>query len=146
MVRPAKILVVDDDPDFLDSARTMLESSSCRVAVAPGEDEALAEMEADRPDLLILDVIMARWDSGFQLLWRLKADERYEDIPVLMVTAVDAETGMDFARHVKTGYRAPDDEAHLPVDDYLVKPVRTAELVGAVDRILRRPARQTQPR
>ena len=53
----------------------MLESNSYQVAVAPGEDEALAAMEAEKPDLLILDVIMARWDSGFQLLWKPKTDQ-----------------------------------------------------------------------
>ncbi|MBL7133795.1 MAG: response regulator [Phycisphaerae bacterium] len=52
MTQPPKILVVDDDPEFLDSTKTMLEGNSYRVAVAPGEDEALAEMEADKPDLL----------------------------------------------------------------------------------------------
>ena len=146
MVRPTKILVVDDDPDFLDSIRTMLESNSHQVAVAPGEDEALAAMEAEKPDLLILDVIMARWDSGFQLLWKLKTDYRYGEIPVLMVTAVDTETGIDFARHVNTAYRAPDDEAYLPVDGYILKPVKTDQLLRAVERILRRAAKRTGTR
>lgn len=146
MVRPTRILVVDDDPDFLDSVRTMLESNSYQVAVAPGEDEALAAMEAEKPDLLILDVIMARWDSGFQLLWKLKTDDRYGEMPVLMVTGVDTETGMDFARHVNTAHRTPDDEAYLPVDGYIVKPVKTDQLLRAVERILRRRAKQPSVR
>ena len=139
MVRPTKILVVDDDPDFLDSTRTMLESNSYRVAVAPGEDEAVAAVDAEKPDLLILDVIMARWDSGFQLLWKLKTDDRYEEIPVLMVTAVDAESGLDFARHVNTVYRTPDDKAYLPADGYIVKPVTTAKLLSSVQSIVEKP-------
>jgi len=137
MDRPARILVVDDDPDFLDSTRIMLQSSSYRVAVAAGEEEALAEIEAERPDLLILDVMMSKRDSGFQLARSLKSDQRYRAIPILMVTAVDKEVGLDFARHAKRAYHTPEEEAYLPADDYLVKPVTTAKLLGSVRRVLR---------
>ena len=133
----ARILVVDDDPDFLASMRPILESDFYRVAVAPGEEEAFAEIEADKPDILILDVIMSEWDSGFQLMWRLKRDERYEDIPILMVTGVDREFQMSFARHADSASRTPDEEACLPVEHYLVKPVKANELLGSVKRILR---------
>ena len=139
---PARILVVDDDPDFLDSIRTMLTGSGYRVGVAPGEDEAIAEIEAEKPDLLILDVMMSRSDSGFHFAWRLKSDERYQAIPVLMVTAVDEQVGFDFARHVNAGHRTPEDQAYLPVDGHVMKPVKTVELLGAVERLLPRPAQQ----
>ena len=73
---------------------------------------------------------------------RLKSDERYQAIPVLMVTAVDEQVGFDFARHVNAGHRTPEDQAYLPVDGYIVKPVKTVELLGAVERLLPRPAQQ----
>ena len=142
MVRPAKILVVDDDPDFLDSVRTMLENNSYQVAVAPGEDEALGAMEAENPDLLILDVMMSKSSSGFQLMWELKADERYRAIPILIVTGVDRRVRFDFARHASAASRTPDEKAYLPVDGYIVKPVRTTELLRSVKRILERAGKQ----
>ena len=142
MTQPPKILVVDDDPEFLDSTRVMLEGNSYRVAVAPGEDEALAEMEAEPPDLLILDVMMSKLSSGFQLMWELKADKRYKAIPILIVTGVDKEVCLDFARHANSTYRALDDQRYLPVDGYMVKPVTTSDLLGAVQRILGRAEKQ----
>lgn len=142
MTQPPKILVVDDDPDFLDSTRAMLEGNSYQVAVAPGEDEALAEIEAEMPDLLILDVMMSRLSSGFQLMWELKADDRYKAIPILIVTGVDKEVCLDFARHANSAHRTPDDEAYLPVDGYIVKPVTTSDLLKTVGRILGRAEKQ----
>lgn len=142
MTQPPKILVVDDDPEFLDSTRVMLEGNSYRVAVAPGEDEALAEMEADKPDLLILDVMMSRLSSGFQLMWELKTDERYKAIPILIVTGVDKQVCLDFARHANSPRRGPDDQRYLPVDGYIVKPVTTADLLRTVERILGRAEKQ----
>ena len=132
----AKILVVDDDPDFLDSARSMLESGSYRVSGAFGEEEALIQIETERPDLLILDVMMSRRDSGFQLLWKLKEDECYKSIPILIVTGVDKEVHMGFARHAERG--APDEQGYLPVEGYLVKPLTTSTLLSSVKRILGR--------
>lgn len=143
MTQPPKILVVDDDPEFLDSTRIMLEGKGYRVAVAPGEDEALAEIETETPDLLILDVMMAKWDSGFRLLWKLKVDDHHKGIPVLMVTAVDTEVGVNFAQHVNTPHRTADDKAYLPVDAYIVKPVTTADLLRTVEGILGHAEKQT---
>ena len=136
MSQSAKILVVDDDPDFLDSTRSMLESASYRVSVAPGEAEALVDIEAERPDLLILDVMMEEWNSGFRLMWKLKSDERYKSIPILMVTGVDKEVHMDFARDANKSYRTPEEEAYLPVAGYIVKPLTTAALLGRLKQIL----------
>jgi len=146
MDRPAKVLVVDDDADFLETTRIMLEGGSYRVAVAPGEEEALTEIEAERPDLLIMDVMMSEWNSGFQLMWKLKTDDRYKDIPVLMVTAVDKEMHIDFARHVNTPNRTAEDEQYLPVDGYIVKPVATAELLKSVGWVLKQAERRAVSR
>jgi len=142
MGEPAKILVVDDDPDFLDSIRVMLETHSYRVAVAPCEEEALAQIEAERPSLLILDVMMSDWDSGFRFAWKLRADERYKTIPILVVTAVDKEVRTDFARHANSPFRTPDDESYLPVDGYIMKPVTTEGLIGSVKGILKHAERR----
>jgi len=138
MSEQAKILVVDDDPDFLDSTRIMLESESYRVALAADEEEALGEIEAETPDLLILDVMMSRLDSGFQFMWRLKRDDRYKAIPILMVTGVDDAVHIDFARDANPATRLPGAEDYLPVEDYIVKPAKMSELLSSVKRILER--------
>jgi len=131
-----RILVVDDDPDFLDFAKAVLDGDKYAIAVASGDEEALAELEREKPDLLILDVMMSRLDSGFQLMWKLKADDSYKAIPILMVTSVDKELNMDFASHAMGANRTADDESYLPVASYLTKPVKPAQLLASVERAL----------
>ena len=146
MLRPMKVLVVDDDPDFLDSTKTMRESNSYQVAVALREQEALAEIDAERPDLLILDVMMSSLESGFRFMWKLKADDRYKTIPILIVTGVGKKLHISFAQHVYPGRRDPDEEAYLPVEDYVVKPVTTSKLLSSVKRTLERAGKQAVSR
>ncbi len=131
----ARILVVDDDPDFLESTRTVLETAGHSVLTATDEQKGLAQLETEAPDLLLLDVMMSHWDSGFRLLWKVKADERFASLPVLMLTAVDKEVNMDYASHANTGIEA--DEEYLPVAGYIVKPVAPDRLTATVARILR---------
>ncbi len=131
-----KILVVDDDPDFMDFARRILEKEGYQISVAPGEEEALALVESETPDLMLLDVMMARLDSGFQLLWKLKAHKRFKQIPVIMVTAVDKKMKINFAPHAIKANQTPEEKALLPVVAYFVKPVEATELVSKVNKAL----------
>jgi CheY-like chemotaxis protein len=132
-----RILVVDDDPDFLEFVKTALESHRYRITVALDEEEALAKMEENKPDLLILDVMMSRADSGFQFMWQVRASKNYRTVPILMTTAVDKELHIDFARHANTPLTAQDSE-YLPVEGYLVKPIKVEKLVSTVGWILER--------
>ena len=136
MKEKLKILVVDDDPDFMDFAREVLENDGYGVVVAPGEEEALALVESEMPDLMLLDVMMAKFDSGFQLLWKLKANEHLNQIPVIMVTAIDKEMNIDFATHALKVSQTPEEQSYLPVADYIVKPVGPTELVNRVKKAL----------
>ena len=146
MAEPAKILIVDDDPDFLESTRAMLAGGGYRVAVSAGEDEALTGIEADPPDLVILDLMMSRWDSGLLLARKLKSDKRFGAIPIVMVTAVDKASGLDLARHAGCGDGSPSGQVCLPVDGYVVKPVTIAELLPCVRSILARAGQGAAPR
>lgn len=137
MEEKLKILVVDDDPDFMDFARDVLENNGYGVFVAPGEEEAIELVESETPDLMILDVMMARLDSGFQLLWKLKANEHLNQIPVIMVTAIDKKMKTDFAAHALKVNQTPEEKAYLPVADYIVKPIGPTELANRVKKALK---------
>lgn len=136
MEKAAKVLVVDDDPDFLDAMKDALTSDSCSVSVALNEPSALAQIDSGRPDLVILDVMMTDWNSGIRFMRELKGDNRYKSIPILMVTGVDNALHIDYARHAQAGKRTPEEEAYLPVAGYLVKPVAVGELRSKVRDIL----------
>ena len=117
----SKILIVDDDPILRELTGVFLHNEGFDTLEAADGLEALARMEAIKPDLVVLDVMMPRMD-GWQFCRELKA---HYDIPVLMLTA-KGET----ANKVK-GFQ-------LGTDDYLVKPFEPLELVARVKALLKR--------
>ena len=121
-VSASRILVVDDDDDIRGLLRTLLERAGHEVTDASDGREGLRELFAGSPDLVILDVAMPGLD-GWATLERIR---EVSDVPVLMLTARDAE--LERVRGLRGG-----------ADDYVVKPFGRQELVARVDVLLRRP-------
>jgi len=126
-----RILIVDDDPDITEVMRVVLENQGYSVDSAEDGAEAIEQMKADKPDLIILDVMMNTTNEGFLLSRELKKDPEYKDIPVLMVTAIKEKTGIDFKP-------AAGDESWLPVEEYLDKPVKPEVLLDKVRALLQK--------
>lgn len=124
------VLVVDDDEDFRLQLRTQLEAAGYDVATAEGEAAADALLETTKPDLVILDLMMEHADGGFALSYRLK--KRYPDVPVVMVTGVTHETGLDFTTDTAA------ERAWIKADAVLGKPVRFEQLRRELSRLLPR--------
>jgi len=125
----AKILLIDDDVDFVDSTRTILESKPYEVVVALDGDEGLHKAQEENPDLILLDIIMPVKD-GFTAAEQLKKDPRLSKIPVLMLTsftARGAETGLARSRGMS-----------LETEDYIDKPVSPQELLATVEKHLKK--------
>ena len=124
-----KILVVDDDPDFVSATKTALESRpDYQVVSAIDGVFALSTARAERPDLLILDVIMP-FEDGFTTARELKADPELNKIPVIMLTSFSqrkGETDISVAQGME-----------LEAEDYIEKPVSPQELLRRVDRLLK---------
>lgn len=121
------VLVVDDDEDFLLQQKLQLEAAGFTVRTAGSEDEAQAQLE-QRPDLCVLDLMMEHTDSGFTLCHRIK--QRYPGVPVVMITAVTAETGLEF-----DSYTA-EERSWVKADAMLAKPVRFEQLLREIERLL----------
>ena len=117
------ILLVDDNLQNLELMQAYLEGLPCRLSTATDGIDAIAAMEKDRPDLVLLDVMMPRM-SGFEVCQKLKSNPTTRDIVVIMVTALH-EVG-DYERAVECG-----------TDDFLTKPVNKLELVTRVKSLLR---------
>ncbi len=122
-VAGAKVLIVDDNPQILELLEAYLEPLQLRVRLAADGEAALAAVERDEPDLILLDIMMPR-RSGFEVCRILKDDPRYRDIPIIMVTALN-ETA-DFERARECGG-----------DDFLTKPVNKIELLARIQNLLK---------
>jgi len=122
----AKILVVDDDPDFVEAMRLTLERSGHTVVSAASGDEGLAKVRTDKPDLVILDVIMSSVLDGLQMSRRMAEHPEHKRIPILMVTSI-----------ANTDYAAlfPTDE-YVSIDGFLSKPVSPEVLTKRVSELL----------
>lgn len=121
------ILVVDDDPDLVETVAMMLESKGCEVGKAYDGIEGEESIKERRPDLIILDIMMPRKD-GYVLCAELKANEDTRDIPVILLTAVGEAVP-------STRYTHADGMA-TEADEYIPKPIDTEGLWGAVTSLL----------
>ncbi|MGH7568591.1 MAG: diguanylate cyclase [Gemmatimonadales bacterium] len=119
----SKILVADDDQSLVRTLTWILKEHGYDVVVAPGGEGLLAMVEAERPHLLLLDIMMPKVD-GLQLLERLKEDERFRDLPVLMVSSMPPEDATVRA-------------LGLGAADFIPKPFRVRELLARVEAHLR---------
>jgi two-component system alkaline phosphatase synthesis response regulator PhoP len=118
----ARVLVVDDEPDVLLLCRLNLEQRGHQVLEAPNGDEALQLARSDRPDLVVLDLMLPGID-GYQVLQELRAGEETSEVPVLVLTAKSLQADRERSRQ-------------LGAAAFLTKPFLPDELCDLVDAIL----------
>jgi CheY-like chemotaxis protein len=124
--------MIEDDPDMLMSTRLTLESAKHEVLEARSGREGLEKIKSERPDLIILDVMMDTSTEGFQLALRLRNPDpkselaEFRDIPILMLTAI----------HSTTPLRFEPDIDYLPVELFVDKPIDPDDLLKKVDWVL----------
>jgi CheY-like chemotaxis protein len=127
--RQARIMLVDDDADFVASTRTVLESKNYEVIVAVNGDDGLRKAKEEKPDLILLDIIMPVED-GFTAAEQLKKDPQLAEIPVLMLTSFSSKgSGTGIPRN--RGYS-------LEAEDYLEKPISPNDLLDIVEKHLKK--------
>jgi CheY-like chemotaxis protein len=122
----AKVLVVDDDPDFVKVTTKVLEKAGYEVLSAPNGAKALQTMRQQRPDVVLLDIMMSYILDGLDVSREMAEDPNLKDTPVIMVTSL---TG------VKGSGVFPTDE-YVPVDEWLSKPVEPDTLLERVSKAL----------
>jgi CheY-like chemotaxis protein len=127
MTGQPRILVVDDDHVFVDATRAVLESKDYKVSVAYDGDEGLQKARDEKPDAIILDIIMPTTD-GFTVCEQLKEDPELAGIPVLVLTSFAKDKGQT---------NIPESAGlTLEAEDYLDKPVDPAELINRIEKLL----------
>lgn len=122
-----RILVVDDEPDFASIVKGNLEKEGFEVELAYNGVEGLEKVQANPPDAIVLDVMMPEMD-GYELCRKLKSDSKYEDIPIVLLTAV--------ADHVSSTRYSHHDGMATEADDYLAKPASAEDITDSVRHLL----------
>ena len=132
MAKGADILIIDDDPDLVESIQIVLESKKYKVRAAYNGKEGYQTIQEKAPDLIILDVMMATETEGFSLAYKLKNNPAYQQIPIIMVTGFPkkmAEEGPDKFQHIMG--------ESWPVTHFFEKPIDPEELLTVIENILR---------
>lgn len=122
-----RVLCIEDEPEMIDLIRLILERKGFEVSGASGGEEGIYKVRRDKPDLVLLDLMMPFVD-GWEVYQQMKADDTTKDIPVIVVTAkaqsIDKVLGLHIAK----------------VDDYIAKPFGPKELLNSVERVLAKKA------
>ncbi|NIN68251.1 MAG: response regulator [Anaerolineae bacterium] len=122
----AKVLVVDDDPDFVNITRTILQSQDYQVVTAANGEQALAAMRKEKPDIVLLDIMMSYILDGLDVGREMAEDAELKHIPVIMVTSL-------------TGARAQAEQLsdeYIPVEDWIQKPIDPDTLLERIEAAL----------
>jgi two-component system response regulator VicR len=123
MVEFKKVLCIEDDPEMIDLIKLILERKGFQFIGAVGGREGLEAIAREKPDLVLLDIMMPDID-GWDVYRQMKASEEFKDIPVIVVTAkaqsIDKVLGLHIAK----------------VDDYVTKPFGPKELLRSIDKVL----------
>jgi CheY-like chemotaxis protein len=136
MSQGKRILVVDDNPDLRDILRMVLEEAGYQVVSAASGPEGMEAADRERPDLILLDVMMPEGTEGFHVVWKLRnRDEAYfRDVPIVILTAIHQQTQLRFYPDTGDGtYQAGE---YLPVQGFVDKPVEPESLLKEVRRAL----------
>jgi len=121
-----KILIIDDDVDLVEVIRLTLENAGFEVIDAQSGKRGIELIKKEKPDLIILDVMMETYYTGFEVVNELRTLPEVSKTPVIMLTAINHETGYN--------YNISDDL--LPVEEYLEKPIMPAKLLESIYKII----------
>ncbi len=127
MSEKKRILVVDDEPDFASIVQGNLEKEGFEVDVAYDGVEGIEKVQANPPDAIVLDVMMPEKD-GYEVCKELKEDEKYSNIPILLLTAV--------ASHVTSTRYSHADGMSTEADDYIAKPASAEQITDSIKGLL----------
>jgi CheY-like chemotaxis protein len=130
MTTPWTMLFIDDDPDFLTAQKAFFGSRGHTVIAAEGSEEALDYLTKSVPDIIFLDLMIERYDSGFRLAYEMRKDERLDNTPIVMLSGVAATTGQRF------DHEGEEMRRWSRLDRFIDKPATGKQLLDAAVELL----------
>jgi len=129
MSEKTKIVIVDDDKDILKALRVILENENYLVFDASNKKDGYEKIKSEKPDLAILDVMMDTMQDGFDLSKDIRKIPEFKNLPIILLTGIDNETGVSF----KSAFGITE---MMPVDAYIEKPILPNILLTEVKKLL----------
>ena len=120
-----RVLIVDDDPEFTEAVTNVLDAKGYDVDSAPNGKIGVAKAKEQKPDIILLDVMMTTKSEGFDVAREMHKDEKLRNVPVIIITGVRKEMSLPF------GFEP--DETWLPVKGVLEKPVKPEVLLRTIE-------------
>ena len=130
MATPKKLLIIDDDPDFVDGIKAILKKAKYEVDAAYNPKDGYKALENGQYDLLLLDIMMGRGAEGIMIARKMRKDDRLRETPVLIITGIREQIAFLF----------PGEQVHprfVAVDELLEKPVEPRLLLDKVEALLK---------
>jgi DNA-binding response OmpR family regulator len=125
VLQMAKILVIDDDRDLVETTRIVLEKEGFKVITAHNRRDGFTSVKAEKPDLILLDIMMEEDDDGMVLAQQIRKEGI--QTPIIILSNINRVSGMTFGK----------DAEMLPVNDFIEKPIVPAKLVEKILSILK---------
>lgn len=126
-VKKSKVLLIDDDPEFLAAVKTVLDEKGYEVMISYTGEDGIVQASVERPDIILLDVMLPNKD-GYAVCKELKEDEKTKSIPIVLLTSVGQKlTDPDYAKAVAVTHKA---------DEYIEKPVEPKELLKRIRKLI----------
>ena len=131
-----KVLVVEDDPDAAETLEIVLKDEGCAVIRAADAQDGLSKPRSEKPDVVLLDIMMPSGTEGFHLVWNLRKDpdEQVLDIPIIVLIAIHGTTRLRFYPDQSDTVYGPGE--FLPVQGFLDKPASSEQLKAKIEEVL----------
>ncbi len=132
MAKKAKVLLIDKDSEFIEATQSALEKAGHQVITATSSREGMDKVQFELPDIIVMELMLEKHDSGFTFTRKIKANPLYKKIKVFLVSSAKEKTGFDFSQELD-GY-------WMKTDDFANKPITPEELVNRIQNLIKNEA------
>ncbi len=132
MAKKAKVLLIDKDSEFIEATQSALEKVGYQVITATSSREGMDKVQFEQPDIIVMELMLEKHDSGFTFTRKIKANPLYKKIKVFLVSSAKEKTGFDFSQELD-GY-------WMKTDDFANKPITPEELVNRIQNLIKNEA------
>lgn len=130
MAEPTKVVIIDDNTDYLFTMETFLSRNGFEVSTAENGKEGLDLILKERPDVVLLDIMMETLFSGFEVCKQLRSDEGLKDMPIIGISGISEEININYEQWPDWEYFSP--------DAYMSKPVDKDRLLDLIDQVIKK--------